>query len=289
MFQPKHNGNKSSQEKRYCNNPSCKLKLADDNRKEYCDNDCQQKHRASIRRQELLDRRPKDVMCANCQKPIDPLSKSPYQLKLEKVFCDTICLDSYRINTGFYAEISVKGNKAIEDYKKQNGKVQYYANRAKAVSENNGKAPPKAKWFDRTGKIWGYDVVFAPNQTDDGYLASLPELPEMGIFLCSTVKSGLQAIRSAIRLQRSSQSEVKRGPGRPRKRTTPVDEKEKAKKRSNQNYYRKVTENGMEKRREYSRERYRQAMLTEEGKKKKKAEQHQNYLRAKAKQQQSGD
>lgn len=198
MFRPKTN-HSAPREKRHC--LQCELVLDTSNRTLFCDDGCRREYTAAQRRKAMLERRPKEVRCTYCEKPIDPLTKLPYELQKEHVFCNMVCVDAYRLENGHYQRISQLGNQAIKSYQDQHGKVPHYKKRADAVSHNNLTAPPKAKYFERRGKVWGYEVVFAPNGSDDGYLATLPEMPDLGTFPCITVKEGLLTIRAAIRGQ----------------------------------------------------------------------------------------
>jgi hypothetical protein len=114
-------------------------------------------------------------------------------------FCDSVCVDAYRRENGTYDAMSAKGNAAVQEYKQKHGHVQNYKDRAAAVSKNNQESPPKAKYFTRKGKVWGYDVNFFPDEEDSGYRASVPELmEEIGVIRCKTVKEGLRLIRQKI-------------------------------------------------------------------------------------------
>jgi hypothetical protein len=164
-----------------------------------CDMVCRKEYDEKLKRA----RRPQEVHCSYCEKPLDPLSRQPYQWKASDVhYCDMVCADAHRRATGAYAVMSAQGNQVMAAYKEKHGHVQGYEDRAAAVAKNNKVAPPKAKHFQRAGKVWGYDVNFFPNEDDDGYRASVPELPELGIVHCKTKKEGLRLIRAMIAHER---------------------------------------------------------------------------------------
>ncbi len=187
---------------RYCANPKCGAKITKRENRLYCDKTCRAEHEALLK----LERRPKEVRCAFCTKPLDILSRGPREWRqTDRHFCDQICADAYRREHGHYQAASKRGIAAIQEYKKRHGRAQDAAERGARTSANNRKAPPKAKHFERHGRVWGYDVHFYPDET--GYRASVPELiDELGIIHCKTVKEGLRAIRQKIVAQRQEAS-----------------------------------------------------------------------------------
>jgi hypothetical protein len=194
---PVHLAAKESPAK-YCENPQCGAKLPKNTRKEqkYCDRACRDEHR----RIQAIERRPKQVLCSFCQKPLDTMRASPSHWKKHTVnFCDEICADGYHRQTGYYQEISKKGREKAAEYKDKHGQVIGYEDRRDAVSENNKKAPPKAKHFIREGKVWGYSVKFYPDEDGNGYRVDVPELiDELGPMKAKTVKGGLKMVRERI-------------------------------------------------------------------------------------------
>jgi hypothetical protein len=114
-------------------------------------------------------------------------------------FCDEICTDGYRRQTGQYEEMSKRGNASMQAYKADHGKVHNHQKRSEVVSKNNKERPPKAKYFVRDGRVWGYDVKFYPHEDGDKYRVSVPELDEeLGPMTAKTVKGGLKMVRERI-------------------------------------------------------------------------------------------
>jgi hypothetical protein len=183
---------------RYCENPSCKAKLSREKARKgykYCDVPCRREHE----RVQALERRPKDLQCASCQRPLDPMRVTPSAwAKSEMHFCDEICAVAYHQKTGQYGEMSQKGNAKAKEYREKHGQVAGYEDRSKAVSKNNKKRPPKAKYFTREGRVWGYDVRFYPSENENEYRISIPELPEIEGLTASTKKAGLKLVRERI-------------------------------------------------------------------------------------------
>jgi hypothetical protein len=172
----------------------CNAKLSSNQiyrRISYCDEIC--KKEAIAERKKA--RRPEQIACSACKKPLDMLSREPYQWKRGKVFfCSEICADAYRRRTGQYQEMSERGKISIQGYKQKHGRIKSYENRAAAVAKNNREAPPKAKYFVRHGRVWGYGVTFYPHEDGSSYRASIAEFPEL-IVHCKTVKEGLRMFR----------------------------------------------------------------------------------------------
>ena len=190
MVGPKRSYTRSK--RNFCKNPECGARLDAD--RKYCDETC----RSEASRLEKLARRPASVRCAFCNTELDVLSRTPADWKRSDLhFCDEICKVGHNNQTGFYERMADKGKAAIKEYKeKHNNKVHNYENRAKRVSENNIKAPPKAKHFERSGVVWGWDAIFTPNSTGDGYLASIPELAAyISPIPVKTKKEGLLKLR----------------------------------------------------------------------------------------------
>lgn len=179
-----------------CENPMCEHWLP--MRKvragaKYCDNICRNEHQHI----QGLERRPAEVHCAFCDALIDTEKRGPSSLERGAVFfCDQICVDGYRRKNNEYKVMQRRGTIAVKEYKEKHGKAHAYEERAKAVSENNTKAPPKNKNFDRQGKVWGYDVQFKGTGKD--YIVTVPELPEIEEFHSKTMKAGLRSIREKI-------------------------------------------------------------------------------------------
>ena len=201
MIKPKRDYvRKASQEVavKFCENPQCGAKLSKEKAREvykHCDKVCLNEHR----RIQAIERRPKQVLCSFCNKDLDTMRANPaYWQKTELHFCDEICVDGYRRQSGFYEEISAKGNAAMQEYKEKHGQVNGYEDRAEATSKGNRERPPKAKHFVREGKIWGYDVKFYPHEDGQGYRVSVPELEEIGVLYAGTVKGGLKLVREKI-------------------------------------------------------------------------------------------
>src|SRR2546423_5313857 len=196
---------------KFCENPQCGAKLSREKTKEgykHCDKVCLYEHR----RVQAIERRPKEVLCSFCSKPLDTMRAAPSSwAQSELHFCDDICVDGYRRQSGFYEEISAKGNATMQAYKEKHGQVHNRSERSEAVSRNNRERPPKAKHFVRDGSVWGYDVKFYPDENDAGYRVSVPEIDEeLGPMMAKTVKGGLRMIRERIvelRLQEAKQGE----------------------------------------------------------------------------------
>ena len=194
---------------KYCENPQCGAKLSKEKarRQKHCDRVCLNEHR----RIQAIERRPAQVLCTFCSKPLDTMRAAPSSwAQSELHFCDDICVDGYRRQSGFYEEISAKGNAKAAEYKAKHGQVHNRSERSEAVSRNNRERPPKAKHFVREGMVWGYDVRFYPHEDGTGYRISVPELEELGVLYAGTVKGGLRMIRERIvelRLQEAKQGE----------------------------------------------------------------------------------
>src|SRR5712672_1797748 len=195
---------------KFCENPQCGAKLSREAAREgykHCDRTCLSEHR----RIQAVERRPKDVRCSFCQKPLDTMRAAPsYWSSHELHFCDGICTDGYRRQSGHYAEMSKLGYEKAAEYKEKHGKVYSHEDRSEAVSRNKRGRPPKAKHFIREGyKAWGYDVRFYPDENDEGYRVSVPELDEeLGTMKSKTVKGGLRMVRERIvelRIQEAKQ------------------------------------------------------------------------------------
>lgn len=184
---------------RYCENPQCGAKLPKNVRREqkYCDRACRDEHR----RIQAIERRPKDLRCTFCQKPIDTMRANPaHWKKTELHFCDEICADGYHRQSGHYQRMSKIGNDKAAEYKASHGHVIAYEDRRDATSAGNREKPPKAKHFVRDGyRVWGYDVRFYPSENEGEYRISVPELDEeLGPMHSKTVKGGLKAVREKI-------------------------------------------------------------------------------------------
>jgi hypothetical protein len=157
----------------------------------YCDDVC----RKQALKKRMEARRPTQFYCTSCGGKLDMLSRLPHEwAKKENHFCNSVCADAYRRATKQYQKMSQRGNASMLAYKEAHGHVKSYENRKEAVSENNRKAPPKAKYFQREGKVWGYTVKFFPNEDGDGYRASIAEFPDL-IVHCKTMKEGLRLFR----------------------------------------------------------------------------------------------
>src|SRR5579863_10189670 len=80
---------------KFCENPKCGAKLSKDNARrgrKYCCRDCRWEHDRIL----ALERRPKDVQCAFCNKPLNVMREVPsYWKKHTMNFCDEICTDGY--------------------------------------------------------------------------------------------------------------------------------------------------------------------------------------------------
>jgi len=185
---------------KFCENPQCGAKLSREKAREgykHCDRTCLSGHR----RIQAVERRPKEVLCSFCQKPLDTMRAAPsYWTKTDLHFCDEICVDGYRRQHGHYEEMSKLGNEKAAKYKAKHGKNYNHDERSEAVSKNNREKPPKAKHFIREGyEAWGYDVRFYPHEDGQGYRVSVPELDEeLGPMRSKTVKEGLRMVRERI-------------------------------------------------------------------------------------------
>jgi|ERR1041385_484286 hypothetical protein len=178
---------------RRCKNPGCGAKLPRQNKK-YCDRICRQAHDDILKQ----ERRPEQAFCALCNKPLDMLRAPPsYWIKHAVSFCDEICADGYRRQSGQYEEMSRRGNAAMKEYKKEHGHVAAYKDRAEITSKGNKERPPKSKHFTREGRAWGYDVRFYPHD-GQGYRISVPELEELGVLFAKTKKEGLKLVRERV-------------------------------------------------------------------------------------------
>jgi hypothetical protein len=209
MLEPKKQRRSLADErlpKKFCENPMCgarlPMKKAKDGAK-YCDTKCRIEHKRILG----MEQRPAEIRCSNCDTLLDPMSRSPNEWERSDVhFCDSMCADEYRRKHGLYKAMSAKGNREVKEYKEKHGKVHSHEKRSKAVSENNIKAPPKAKYFDRQGKVWGYDVHFAGTGTD--YIVTVPELPDLGELRSATKKQGLLMVRQRILEIRAIQRKI---------------------------------------------------------------------------------
>lgn len=209
MIEPKKYQRSLADEKlpnKRCENPMCGAKLPMKKAKrgaKYCDAKCRLEHQRILG----MERRPAEIRCANCDAPLDPESRSPSDWeRSERFFCNTICADEYRRKHGLYKAMSMQGNQEIKEYKEKHGRPHAYERRKQAVSENNKKAPPKAKHFDRQGKVWGYEVFF--KGTGEDYTITVPELPELGEMRSSTKKAGLLLVRQKILELRAAQRDA---------------------------------------------------------------------------------
>jgi hypothetical protein len=191
MFKPRVNQEK----KHYCQNPTCGAKLPAKANKKYCDKICLAEHNKILK----AERRPKELHCSACGNEIDVLSREPNTLKGPgPFFCNQVCADRLRRETGAYKAMSEKGNQAIKDYKEKHGQLHNYKARAEAIAENNKKTPPKAKYFVRMGKVWGYDARAIPDEGGTGYRLMLTEYPEFGIVRAKTFKQCLALMRQRV-------------------------------------------------------------------------------------------
>src|SRR2546421_453191 len=183
---------------KFCENPQCGAKLLKEKAREgykYCDKVCLYEHR----RIQAIERRPKQVLCAFCSKPLDTIRSNPaVWQKSEQHFCDEICAVAYHRQSGQYKEMSKKGKVTAKEYREKHGQVHNHNERSAAVTKNNCERPPKAKHFVREGKVWGYDVRFYPHEDGTGYRISVPELEELGVLYSKTVKGGLKLVRERI-------------------------------------------------------------------------------------------
>lgn len=183
---------------KFCENPKCGAKLDSLKARQgqkYCDRVCRWEHERML----AIERRPKDIRCAFCNKAIDPMRANPsHWAKSETHFCDGICADAHRRQSGHYTRAAKIGNAKVREYKEKHGQVHNYERRSAKVSENNKKAPPKSKHFVREGKVWGYDVKFYPHEDGQSYRVSVAELEELGVLYAKTVKEGLKLVREKI-------------------------------------------------------------------------------------------
>jgi len=209
MIEPKKYQRSLADEKlpiKRCENPMCDAKLPMKKARrgaKYCDVKCRLEHQRILG----MERRPAGYRCANCDTPLDPESRSPSDWeRSDTFFCDPICTDEYRRKHGLYKAMSAQGNKEIKEYKEKHGRPHAYTARSRAVSENNRKTPPKAKYFDRQGKVWGYEVFF--KGTGEDYIITVPEVPELGELRSSTKKAGLRLVRQKILELRAAQREA---------------------------------------------------------------------------------
>jgi hypothetical protein len=183
-----------------CANPQCDAKIAPSQvrkGRKYCDRVCQREHNDALKK----ERRPAEALCTHCGKAIDVMREKPaYWATHSQNFCDSICCDAYRRQTGWYKEIGRAGNAKAQEYKAKHGRVINHENRSRATSRSNREAPPKAKHFVRHGKAWGYDVVFSPHDDGQGYNVVVPELnEELGAAMyAKTVKEGLKLVREKV-------------------------------------------------------------------------------------------
>lgn len=191
---------------KYCENPACGTKLVREKARcgyKYCDRTCRWEHE----RAKARERRPKDIRCSFCQKPIDTMRAKPSDWqRSERHFCDEICAVAYRRKSGQYTQMSKRGNAAMQAYKEKHGHIAGYEDRAKITSKGNKERPPKAKHFTREGRVWGYDVKFYPHEDGQGYRVSIPELPELEALYSKTVKEGLILVREEILEMRSKEA-----------------------------------------------------------------------------------
>src|SRR2546430_16375926 len=121
---------------KYCENPQCGAKLSKEKarRQKHCDRVCLNEHR----RIQAIERRPAQVLCTFCSKPLDTMRAAPSSwAQSELHFCDDICVDGYRRQSGFYEEISAQGNAKAAEYKAKHGQVHNRSERSEAVSRNN--------------------------------------------------------------------------------------------------------------------------------------------------------
>jgi hypothetical protein len=209
MIEPKKYQRSLADEKlpnKRCENPLCGAKLPLKKAKQgakYCDTHCRLEHQRILG----MESRPAEIHCANCDALLDPESRSPSDWeRSERFFCNQMCADEYRRTHGIYKAMSQKGNQEIKEYRRKHGKPHAYAVRSRAVSENNRKRPPKAKYFDREGKVWGYDVLFKGTGSD--YVVTVPEVPELGELRSKTMKDGLRLVRQKMLELRAKQREA---------------------------------------------------------------------------------
>jgi hypothetical protein len=187
---------------RKCENPLCGATLPahwQNNKKlaeqRHCDRKCLDEHHAIQAR----ERRPKELFCTACGSPIDAMKRKIVSTQGKgPFFCDPICSDKYRRETGFYDEMSVKGKAATQEYQQKHGKMYNEEARAKKTSENNKKAPTRAKYFTRVGKIWGYEARGLPDEDNDGYRLIIVEYPQLGIVRAKTFKGCILLMRQRI-------------------------------------------------------------------------------------------
>jgi hypothetical protein len=185
---------------RYCQNPACGAKITNPDNEKYCDRVCTNEHQAILK----VERRPKAIACTFCTRPLDPLSRGPYQWKGDTHFCDEICASAWLAARGHYQEISQRGGEVAKAYKAKHGHNQAHEKRSQAVSRNNQTRPPRAK-MKRVGNVWGYEAHILPNAARDGYIGHIPELTELvGMVEAKTAKEALKLLRARfveLRLQ----------------------------------------------------------------------------------------
>lgn len=197
MFEPKEQPRSANVEPiKRCANTNCNQRLSAQKLRrgdEYCDKICKKEHERMLLQEQIHTQ----IACENCGKELDYASRSPSDWeRAEHYFCNKICCHEWRKKGGFYKEASALGNASRREYKAKHGHAQQYETRSRATSENNVRAAPKAKWHDRQGKAWGYDVLF--KGTGEDYIVSVPELPQIGEFHASTMKIGLLEVRARM-------------------------------------------------------------------------------------------